>query len=388
MLFNNEILQKVLLSYIYGNGRCPLPQELKVIAEGTSMLSKMFTRERTKLSTDYLKDKHLRTAYILYFLQANLYKIHIPLRELSMHPSNLFLKDRLRILDLGSGPGTAILGILDFFAGCAKKPFLEFVAVDSVAENLRDAEGLFRLFKEECYLESSLTTIRSGIERIKKLPDGRFDIMVLSNLLSEVAHNDLERINKRVTILKSLLNDFLHDNGSCIIIEPALRETSREMLRVRDGLLQEGFHIYSPCLHVIDKHCPALDNSKDWCHEDIPWNPPKLITSIDELTGLRKDSIKFSYMVVRKDLHSLADIYPENSYRVVSEPLISKGKKEFYVCGSTGRRLIVRLDKDISPSNNTFEELGRGDIVNLKGLTDEGKRLIVRKETIVRLTAS
>ncbi len=377
------ILQKVLLKFLYGNPANPSAGELKSLAASTSRLSKMFTRERDNLSTDYLKDKNLRKAYILYFLQSNLYKIHIPLSEISLHPKGLFVKDRLRILDIGSGPGTAILGLLDFFTKSDKKPFLEFFAVDHLAENLKDTEGIFKLFKEECYHESSLQTFKSGIERINNLPAGIFDIIVLSNLLNEVAHNDPEKINTRVKLVKRLLNDFMSADGNCIIIEPALRETSREMLSVRDGLLQEGFHVYSPCLP--DSNCPALENPKDWCHEDIPWEPPELIKALDKLTGLRKDSIKFSYVVIRKDSTSLSDCYGDSPFRVVSEPLISKGKMEFYICGSMGRKLIVRLDKDRSDLNRRFADLRRGDLVKFEELKDDGKRLRVEKGSSVKL---
>ncbi len=389
--------------------------ELKILASNVARLSTLLTREREALPAAYLKDEGLRRAYIEYFLPSNLYKIHIPLKELSLHPKGLFKKDRLRILDIGSGPGTATLGVLDFFSMQEKRPILEFTAVDTVAENLRDAEALF---KERSPKEATLTTLKSGIEKMEKLTrhvgsstpaapmkilnsspippspipggkgeifmlKGQFDVIILSNLLNEVAHNDAERIQKRVEILKSLINRFLSADGSCIVIEPALRETSKEMLMVRDGLLDEGLHIYSPCL-TGDK-CPALENPKDWCHEDIPWEPPVIVKEVDSLIGLRKDSLKFSYLILRKDGLSLTDICGEESYRVVSEPLISKGKMEFYICGEGGRRLIARLDKDKTPLNGTFDDLRRGDVVRLKGVVDTGNRIKVGKDSLISL---
>jgi len=350
------------------------------LASNVARLSVLLTRERESLPAAYLKDAGLRRAYIEYFLPANLYKIHIPLEELSLHPGGLFKRDKLRILDIGSGPGTATLGALDFFSLRKKRPVLEFTAVDPVAENLKDAEALF---KERSHEGCTLTSLKSGIEKIETIIKGQFDIILLSNLLNEVAYGDAERIPKRIAVLKSLLTKFLAPDGSCIIIEPALRETSREMLMVRDGLLDEGLYIYSPCL-MGDK-CPALENSRDWCHEDIPWEPPEIIKEVDRLTGLRKDSLKFSYMVFRKDRISLTDVFGENSYRVVSEPLISKGKIDYYVCGAGGRRMATRLDKDKTASNNEFERLRRGYLVEFKGVLDDGKRLRVGKECAVIL---
>ena len=389
---------------------------LNTLAANVARLSNLLTRERDALPLPYLRDKDLREAYILYYVPANLYKIHVPLRELSLHPAGIFRKEtdmsqrltkddennppipplekggkgefeglfsseRLRILDLGSGPGTAILGVMDFFSSHGEKPFLEFIAVDPLSENLMDAERLFQSFRKEVFANASLLTIKSSIERTKSLPEGPFDMILLSNVLSEVFHPDPERIEKRVRLLASLIKRSLASDGSCIIIEPALRATSRELLEVREGLLREGLHIYSPCL--ISEPCPALVNPKDWCHEDIPWEPPATILEIDKLTGLRKDSLKFSYLIIRKDTRSLSDIFGSNPFRVVSEPLISKGKIEYYLCGTGGRQLAVRLDKDKSKLNESFSSLKRGNIVSFEGLIDEGKRLKVDKETLV-----
>ena len=67
----------------------------------------------------------------------------------------------------------------------------------------------------------------------------------------------------------------------------------------------------------------------------------------------------------------------------MSEPLVSKGKAEYYVCGVAGRKLITRLDKDRSPQNHAYSGLRRGDIVVFEGLRDEGKRFKVEKGTRV-----
>lgn len=349
------------------------------MASDVLRLSNLLTKERETLPSAYLKDEGLRKAYELYFLPSNRYKIHIPLKELSIHPKKPLIKDRLRVLDIGSGPGTAILGVLDFFSVQEQRPFLEFTAVDSVAENVRDADRLFKSYDKGDDTKATLVTLKSGIENVESLVKGPFDMVILSNLLNELAHNDTDRVAKRVAILKVAMDRLLADDGSCIIIEPALRETSREMLEVRDSLLAEGFSIYSPCL--MGDRCPALENPKDWCHEDVSWEAPEIVREVDKLTGLRKDTLKFSYLILRKDGLSIADIYGKNSFRVVSEPLITKGKIEFYICGSPGRRLIVRLDKDEAPSNELFGGLMRGDVVFFEKLVDEGKRLRVTKET-------
>lgn len=356
-----------------------ISERVKTLAANVGRLSRLLTQEREDLPSAYLKDAELREAYVSYFLAANLEKIWLPLQELAQHSDSLLSRETLRILDIGSGPGTALLGVMGYFVSQNSAMQLDCTAMDQVAENLKEAEKLFAEHRAITGVRASLKTIQSGIEGTEKRTVGQFDLIILSNVLNELYAQDADKINKRTAILNSILTNLLDDQGSCIIIEPALRETSRDMLLVRDGLLAQGFHVYSPCL--CSTACPALANPKDWCHEDLPWNAPELIQDIDSLTGLRKDSLKFSYAVLRKDTRSLLDVCKRNAFRVVSDPLVSKGKREFYICGADGRRLIMRLDKDATPVNQQFATMRRGNVVHFEHLIDEGKRYKVGKET-------
>ena len=148
-------------------------------------------------------------------------------------------------------------------------------------------------------------------------------------------------------------------------------------------MLHAGFTIFAPC--ASRGWCPALANPKDWCHEDLPWDAPDLIQELDRHTGLRKDSLKFSWLILRKDGITCADAFGEGVFRVVSEPLVSKGKRELYLCGPKDRKLVARLDKDSTARNEAFENLRRGDTVRFDGLVDGEKRCKVGKETGVTI---
>jgi len=358
------------------------PIDLTVLSRNVSRLSGLLTRDREALPAAYLKDPDLRQAYLRYFVPANISKIHLPLRELSLHPKGLLRKDRLKVLDLGSGPGTALLGMMEFFSHHDHKPVLDCTALDQVGENLKDAERLFTEWRENTGMDASLRTLRSGVDRAAaRLAGERFDVLILSNVLNELFHGNDERTEVRRNFLLGLLNQLMDQQGSCIIIEPALRETSREMLEVVCGLPAQTAQFYAPC--PASGLCATLENARDWQHEEVPWDPPEIVREVDQRIGLRKDALKFSYVVLRKDASSITDVLGLDAWRVVSEPLISKGKAEFYLCGSEGRRLVVRLDKDWSDLNQDFGGLQRGAFVGFDGVLDEGKRLKVVKETKV-----
>ncbi len=353
--------------------------ELRRLATNVARLSAMLTRDRQSLPAAYLKDPELRDAYVRYFLPANVKKVHRALTDLSLHPDWLLSSGRLRVLDLGTGPGTSLLGVLSFFSDRPQRPSLTCVAVDRVAENLRTAEDLFTSYKNSAAVDATLKTIRADIEGAEQLAEEPFDYVIFSNVLNELFPLREGRTAKRAGLVQGILGRLLAEKGSCIIIEPALRTTSRDLLEVRDVLLTRGFHVYAPCL--TEKNCPALASARDWCHEDIPWDPPALIKEIDRLTGLRKDSLKFSYLVLGKQKRSLTDLFGPEAFRVVSEPLITKGKIEFYICGAGGRKLVTRLDKDRTPANQCFDLLKRGAIAGFERLADEGTRFRVERET-------
>jgi ribosomal protein RSM22 (predicted rRNA methylase) len=354
---------------------------LDSLADSVRTLSRLLTRERERLPESYMRDHALRQAYRDYFLPANLPKVHVPLGELASHPAALVGREHLHVLDIGTGPGTSMLGLLSYFSQREQHPAIEFTAVDTVSENLREAEALFAEHAARYPCPTTIRTMRCDAEGVSARLTHSFDLVIFSNVLNELFPEDPGRVVRRADLVGRLMRDQMEEDGSCIIIEPALRESSRDLLQVRDRLLDDGFNVYSPCL--VQKPCPALAGPKDWCHEERPWVPTERVREIDARTGLRKDSLKFSYVVLRKDGRSLTERTGADAMRVVSEPLVSKGKREYYVCGPSGRKLVVRLDKDASNANGPFGSLHRGDIVRFGGVREEDRRLLVTKETAV-----
>src|SRR5438105_15585415 len=72
------------------------------VAEGVRALSRLFTRERDALGSDYFVDPALRRAYFLSFLPVNLAKASSLLREMPDPPHR-----PSPILAAGAGPAAA-----------------------------------------------------------------------------------------------------------------------------------------------------------------------------------------------------------------------------------------------------------------------------------------
>src|SRR5690606_36091183 len=98
-----------------------------------------------------------------------------------------------------------------------------------------------------------------------------------------------EAVPRRADLLERLLGQ-VKPQGSLLVLEPALRETSRGLLEVRDLLVERGYAIRAPCLYR--GACPALEKPTDWCHAERPWQPPQLVQAIAAEAGLRKEALK------------------------------------------------------------------------------------------------
>ncbi len=384
------------------------------LAKGVARLSEIYTRQRQDLSAALLRDPLLRQAYLLYFFPANLAKMKSILREIWAHPAAPeFMTPNPRILDLGCGPGTHLIGFLDFWVNNRSVwESLEGVAVDSVDANLRASQTLFArqaaLVKEVKHAaRSRLQTVVADLTRLHSLQlEGEFDFIVLGDVLNELFPGD-EWLKSRHELVSAVVTRWLARRGFLILLEPALRETSRQLLQLRDRLLiSTDLKVYGPCVH--NGPCPAVsqDHPRDWCHEDRAWTPPEIIRKVNSLLGNHKDSLKFSYVILsrlgvsvkdprfsavqersscavpssaqaavnelqtpslqteqRSRLRTRGDLTGSEVWRVVSELMEEKGKASIYLCGECGRCRVTRLNKHGSQANQAFLRLDRGHVV-------------------------
>jgi len=245
-----------------------------------------------------------------------------------------------RVLDLGAGTGAASKAIR------ARWPSAEIVAVDKVA-----GPGILR------------ADVTRGLRPASV--QGRFDLIVAAHLLNELALDE----DGRARLVQGWCRELLQEHGTCILVEPALRETSRGLLAVRDRLIAAGLFVVAPCL--LQGPCPALVRERDFCHMSAA------------AIAQGRSRVDFSYLVLRKQGTLNAD---SAIFRMVSDPMKDKGRLRFFACGPAGRHLVTRLDRERSPSNQLLDEMERGAVVRIQGsaLQSDGLRC-GRDSAIVRV---
>lgn len=334
-------------------------EELREVAQGVTRLSKGLTRERELAGARYMDDPRLLGAYLLFYWPVSYAQARSALGELERRPRS--------VLDLGSGPGPVAFAALD--AGAK-----EAVAADRSRPALELARALA--------IEASLPLGVRDWSPDGPLPDGVFDLVTMGHVVNELYQGD---VGRRAALLEAVLAR-VSTGGALLVIEPALRETSRALLEVRDVLLARGYPVRAPCL--FRGACPALVRPSDWCHAERRWRLPASVEAIARAAGLHKESLKMSYLVLGQRGAPAPVPPPGRLFRIVSEPLEGKGRQRFMGCGPEGRLGLALQDKHRTEKNRAFFGLERGTVIRVEGTEERGDGLALVEGSTVELLAA
>jgi ribosomal protein RSM22 (predicted rRNA methylase) len=371
-----------------------LTTEAAGLAEPVMALSERFTRNLDRAVPTYLDEPALARAYLAYYLPVNASKIAMLLAEMpKVEQGDSATRKAIRVLDVGGGPGTALLPVIEWYARQLWRDALplELVTIDRSVAALSLGERLAKnVIRRLGLTQVRVTPIRADLELAQGstggspvIPEGPFDLIVVANCLNELYRSFQDPVAMRVTLTRRCL-DVLTVAGTVMIVEPALRPVARDLHLLRDALVgNRACNVYSPCLH--DRSCPALINPNDWCHEERPWTAPDWVTALDRQVGFIKDALKFSYLLLRKDGKTIVPREP-NAFRVVSELRIMKGDQRAWLCNETGRPEVGRLDRERSEMNASMDGWRRGAIVRISEIVRKERK--GRESTVGRIPSS
>jgi hypothetical protein len=172
-----------------------------------------------------------------------------------------------------------------------------------------------------------------------------------------------------------------------LVVEPALRETSRSLLAVRDVLVGKGHAVRAPCLYR--GACPALERESDWCHAERAWEPPEVVRALAAAAGLHKEALKMTYLALAPHGQPWPELPAgKRLFRIVSEPLHGKGRLRYMGCGPEGRVGLALQEKHQGPSTRAFPHLARGDVVAVEGTEPKGDGLALGADSKVEVFAA
>ncbi len=290
----------------------------KKLAQAVQELSDHFIQSGER-STPWAEDR-FQAAYLAYFFPLNTLRL-LKVRE-RLEGVGFFQQKPKRIVDFGAGPGTASAAFGDL---C---PSWQAVDIETIS------------FEFHRYLFSKRLAVDYQTSLNKLNAD---DLLVCSYSLNE----------------SQLPIDLLSQADQLILVEPSTKAHSRNLLKLRQQLIDQGYFVWAPCTH--QDPCPLLNQSeKDWCHDAVHTALPDWWDRIDQHLPMRNQRISFSYL-------ALSRIKPADHtgrVRIVGDPLKQKGKTKQMICDSSERKFFALLKRQ-----KVRVDLERGDLIQW----DEGQ---------------
>ncbi len=274
------------------------------------------------------------------------------------------------VLDLGAGMGATSVGALRTLAALAAPPAQSWTAVDrdptSLALLRRVAEGARRAGLLPAETPPPVTSVVDLAAPNWSRELGTHDLVLAGLTAVEFTRslgNEAARGEAVATFAREALR-CVADDGALVLLEPGSRTESRALHHARARLLADGAGVFAPCLHAGD--CPMLRNDRDWCHEDLAdVSLPPWLVDVARGAGLRWEGPTWSYLVLRRDRRTLREALPAGGVaRMVSRPLVTKGKTEALWCGAPGSGRVLELDRAVKGRPGPhLRDLPRGELV-------------------------
>lgn len=213
------------------------------------------------------------------------------------------------LLDIGSGPGTAL------WAAAAQWPSLaRFTAWERETAFIKIGQRLAQAIKSRA--KSSVMWERIDVSRqLKHIPE-KYDLIVIGHVLNEL---------KAETQQQVVAWAWEHCAGMVLLVEPGTSAAFPALKSAREQLLALGARTLAPCPH--DHPCPLVD---DWCHFPQRLQRPQFQRRAKAALSQWEDC-KFAYA-------AMARFAPANvpRARIIRAPQVTKVFAEARLCTAGG----------------------------------------------------
>ena len=330
-------------------------EALEKITPFVAKLSDLFTVDRPeKKFPDYFSDNELLSAYGLFFLPQSFVRTTYALRFITEARQWKAPSTPLRILDLGSGPGSCGIACAHYFKQLGV-PALELNALDHSATALAALEPFAEaVLGNKCQVKTRI----GDAHRADTWPEGPFDIIIAGFVLNEMKSLNQSALIEWIESMK----DRLTPDGLILILEPALKVTSQRLQKLSDEIA--AHEIVARIGPELDAHpCPQLADGVHWSHEVRHWQIPSTTEFINRKLHRDLRDVRFTFAAFSNQKIKSLD---QSAIRIVSDIQIIKGLLRF-IGVQNGQLQTVEVSTrglskhDVKVLAAKFE---RGDIVS------------------------
>lgn len=278
---------------------------LQSLSDLTKRLWDTFNNNRENIDRDYMSNEKMLLAYLAAFFIPNIERTRAISTSTRMREklSTFLNQESLEILDFGSGPLSCSFGIL--------------LALDEIAEDL--GRHHFKIKKirivaversekavkiGQKWLEKNLASSLSIVieQRTSAPKDQTFDIILAANVFNEIP------VKHHLKTFTQLENSLKKDdiNGLLLIIEPGQTMHSKNLIDLRDGVLEksefQNLKIIAPCPHLSNCPLSAKTGRTDWCWFRAVFQPPPFQLELDNRTQLDHGQLAYSFLAFSREV--------------------------------------------------------------------------------------
>jgi ribosomal protein RSM22 (predicted rRNA methylase) len=221
------------------------------------------------------------------------------------------------LLDLGSGPGTALWAAHEIWPSITHMEAWErepaFIAL---GRELASAGA--PVLQQTDWQRHDLTAFPQSKRS--------YDVVILAHVLNELSQAARERVISQAWQLSA---------GLLLIVEPGTSAAFGIIRAARDQLLTFGAHSIAPCPHTVP--CPLAN---DWCHFPQRLERPAFQRRARNASSAWEDA-KYSYAAVAR----IPSQQPIDG-RIIREPEQTKGYITTQICTPTGIQHTQTLKRD------------------------------------------
>ncbi len=207
------------------------------------------------------------------------------LRIPSFHPTTL--------LDLGSGPGTALWAAVEHFPSLTTLHAYErepaFISLGKTLAQSSPHPALRQAHWRQLTFTHTHTLPLPPPNKQYAVSNTQYDLIIIAHALNEMDPSIREAL---------LLSAWEQCSGLLLIVEPGTTAAFPIILQARDLLLSHSAHVIAPCAHNLPCPLPSADPN-DWCHFPQRLQRPQFQRIAKEATAGWEES-KFSYSALAR----------------------------------------------------------------------------------------
>lgn len=321
---------------------CLVNDDENAITEEYLRLLKEFQKYRKLMQPahiDYRSPLAL-DAYTIYYLSRYMFIPSVALRDLTLHTFFQNVPRSFNVLDLGSGTGAVVLGLLSLFSNNPlSQVAINITTLDCCAEALNRQECLIEKAgfdsKQVKHYKGDLCNIDECLELVAK--ESPYYLIFLANCLTELEHEVSKNLIQR-------LPEILADNGAIIIAE-AQRNYIKKLIRTLAETAEEyGLHVYYPCSST---DCPPDYGIYCWVWRYHEYDFPPIKVSNHPLQEEPRDQLILSWLILTRQDISIYDTFAGKNPGLLWGPISRCTGTERAVCYGN-QSLPFKMDYDVS----------------------------------------